>query len=350
MGKLLKTYQQLIITLLVSFGTILVLLIFGSGNPILSIQAFFIMPLSNRFFLGNLLESAGYMYLAGLGVSLAFRGGSFNLGGEGQVYTGAFFSAVVLSLLPGTLGMIGLIFGLGIGLLAGGLLAGISAVLKKSLGINDLISSYLLSLGLIPVYDSLIAGPLRDSSVNLLTTRRIPSDFWLSKILPPSQLHSGILLSLLLGLVTWWLLWHTRLGYRLRLSGSNPLAAKLSGIPADKITLGAFTLSGAFHGLAGSLAVLGSHHAALVGITAGVGWNGIAAALIGRSHPLGTLFGALLFAYLQAGSRSAMIHTRFSSELAIVVQGLVLLLVTAQLIRPKRTLSLPDDFKEQSFS
>ncbi|NCN05084.1 MAG: ABC transporter permease [Spirochaetales bacterium] len=331
-----KSFSSILLPLIFAFGTVILLLILGSSDPWASIQAFFLGPFRNLYFFGNMLDSATYIMLTGLGILLAFKGGSFNLGGEGQVYTGAFVTALFLGWIPSATGNLGVGLALVLGICTGGTLAGISALLRRYLGVNDLISSYLLSLGIIPFYDSLIAGPLRDPSSNLLTTPEIDRAFWLPKILVPSNAHIGLFVALGLGGFFFWLLQGTRRGFELRLSGSNPLAAQLVGVSASTYSFVAFISSGALHGLAGSLAVTGTYHAALVGVTSGFGWNGIAAALIGRNHPLGTLLGALFFAYLQTGARTAMIYTRFSTELAILVQGFVFLFITAQVFGKKQ--------------
>lgn len=319
---------------------VLILIILGSSDPAAAINAFFLGPFSRLYHFGNMLDNASYILIAGIGVLAAFKGGAFNLGGEGQVYAAAFASALFLASLPTALGALGIILGLLLAIVTGAVLASFSALLKRYLNVNELISSYLLSLGLIPVFDSLISGPLRDRSSNLLTTPAIDHSFWLPGILPPSSLNISFFLAIALSLGAAILLKRSRLGFELRLSGSNPKAAEASGIPARVYAFGAFVLSGAIHGLAGGLAVTGTYHAALVGVTSGLGWNGIAAALIGRINPMGTLWGAIFFAYLQAGAKTAMIHTRFSSELAVLVQAFVFLFVTAELAR-KRKMEMP---------
>lgn len=150
----------------------------------------------------------------------------------------------------------------------------------------------------------------------------------LPKFAPPSTLNITALLAIALAISLFYFLRRSRAGLSLSYAGSNPVAASVYGLSAGPITLVAFSIAAGLHGLAGGLLVAGVHGSAFTGIQSGFGWNGISAALIGRSHPLGVVGGALLFAYLQTGVRTAMIHTQFTAETGILVQAIVFLLVT----------------------
>ncbi len=321
-----------------------VLLIAGSDTPVAAIRAFFFGPFSNTYYFGNMINGVTVLVLTGLGASLAFRAGVFNLGGEGQVYTAAVVTAVAANAAPQLSAAGGIAFALTAGVVAAGIMAGLSGLFRFLWDTDELITSFLIASASIPIIDYMIVGPLNDPASNLLTTPRVPEAFRLLRILPPSRLHIGILLALAAAAITFFLLFYTVRGYEWRLTGLNIAFARYGGINTGMYILFPMLISGALHGLAGAFHVLGTHHAALVGFSAGLGWNGLAVALIGRSHPLGVIPAALVFSYLQAGSRTAILHTEFTFELATIIQAVIFFIITAQhLPRILRRLRLKRD-------
>lgn len=311
-----------------------VLLVIGSDAPGSGLHSFFIAPLGNRYYLGNMLSTAGLLLLGALGVSISFRAGMFNIGGEGQVYLGSLVGALVALSLPSAPRLVGQLAVLAAGAVAGGVLAATSGLLRRYVGLPELITSFLLSGATMPLIDAVIIGPARDTGRSLLATRAIPESFRLRRLLPPSELTLSLLLALLIAALVFVLLFRTTKGYELRITGQNPQFALYSGVPVGRMQVLSMTLSGLLHGVAGAAVVLGTHHAAIQGGTAGLGWNAIAVALIGRLHPLLCIPAALAFAYLEAGSRASMLHTAFTFELVWILQAVILFLVTAQITLP----------------
>lgn len=310
-----------------------VMLALASPEPGAALRAFFISPLSQTYALGNMLNVASLLILTALGVTVAFRGGTFNLGGEGQLYASALATTVVLLRIPELGGLGGILVGAVTGMVTGGVIAGVSGLLKAVWDTDELITSFLLSSGLIPIVDYLIVGPLRDETSNLLITPEIAEQFRLPKLLRPSHLNLTALIAVLLAGLLFFLLYRTLTGYELRMNGLNRRFARYGGVAVGGYTTGAMAVSGMLHGLAGALLVVGTYHASISGFAGGLGWNGIAVALIGRTHPLGVIPGALVFAYLDAGARSAMYETAFTFELGMVVQAVIFFLITAQITR-----------------
>jgi simple sugar transport system permease protein len=308
----------------------LLLLALGSAHPDRAIAAFLLAPFSNSFYLGNLLDQASLFLACALGFLAGMRMGVFNLGGEGQAYLGAIVS---LELGLSTAGLPPLL-GVPLALLAGsavaGLLGVLAGVVRKFLGINELITSFLLSCAILPLVDFAVAGPLRDTGGSLLATPPVPDAWQLPGLLPPSTLNAGILVLPFLSAGLLFLFRRTRTGFDARLATDSPEFALSQGVPIAGLAILGLGLSGGLHGLAGGLAVYGSYHAVYAGLTAGLGWNGIAAALIGRSSPLGAVLGSFLFAWLGTGAQATMIHTDFTFELSGLIQGVVFLLITMQ--------------------
>jgi simple sugar transport system permease protein len=133
-------------------------------------------------------------------------------------------------------------------------------------------------------------------------------------------------------LMLWFLLHWTLVGYELRIVGYNRRLARYAGIPVGWYTTLPMALSGLLHGLAGSVLVMGVHHRSIVGFSGGLGWNGIAVALIARNRPLLVIPAALFFAFLNAGARAAVLQNQTTWELGSLVQGVVFLFVTADVL------------------
>lgn len=327
-----------------------VLLAIGSDSWPRALEAFFLQPFANRYYLGNMLSSMGYLLLAALGIVFAFRGGLYNLGGEGQIFVSALVGTLA-GLAHGDLpGPLGVLLVLSVATATGAALAGVSGLLRYLWHAPELITSYLLSAALIPAAEYLISGPANDPARNLLATASLPEPYRLARLLPPSELNPAFLVALVLALLACLALFRTVRGYELRLYGLNREFAVYAGLGEARYTIGAMALSGALHGLTGGLMIAGTYHAAISGFTGGIGFNAIAVALVGRLHPLGAIASALVFAYLDAGAKASMLHTDFTFELGTIIQGVILLLVTASVVlrvRPRAHRgSAPGDGKE----
>jgi simple sugar transport system permease protein len=331
-GRLLL--ENCIGVLLPLLGALLVpaLIIFaGSPDPGKSLAAFFIGPWSNSWFLGNTLDMAALLLTASLGAAFAFKGGCFNLGGEGQIYLGGCAAAAVL-LTPADFPGPVLIAAAGCAAFAvGGLMGGLSGLLRRGAGANELISSFLLSAALIPAGDFLIAGPLRNQKGNLLASAAFSHDRLLPKLLPPSVLSVSCLVALVLVALAHLFIRHTAAGYRFRIAGAAPELAFFGGIAPEKRFIPAMAVSGALAGLCGFFAAAGTYGMAYTGFSGGTGWTAIAVALIAGNEMLALVPAALFLAVLKSGSDAALLQAGFGFETAAFIQAAVLLLAALPL-------------------
>src|SRR6056297_967516 len=302
-----------------------------SNSPVQTLYSFLMGPFRNWFYMGNFLNRVGLYIIAGLAMIIAFQGGMFNLGGEGQVYAGALSTTMFLLSVPKLIGPVGVIGAVCVAAGTGALIAGLSVLLKMKWNTDELISSFLLSSSLVYTIDYLVSGPLRNSESFLLSSSEIASKFRLPQLLPPSHLNLSLLTALLLVGLAYKYLFHTSGGYELRMTGLNREFARYGGMPVERYYFIPMALSGALYGLAGGLYVLGTSFATLQGSTSGMGWNGIAIALIGRIHPILLLPASIIFTYLEFGGENAMIYADFSFEFGAVLQAIVLFLVTARI-------------------
>lgn len=316
----------------------LTLLLLLSEEPLEALRWFLLGPGINTYYAGNTLNTAALLTLTGLGTALAFRAGLFNLGGEGQLYLGSLAAALTAMALPGLPLIIAPLAALTAAALAGTLPAAVAGGLKGAKGIDELLTTYLLSAALLPLIDYAVGGPLKDTAANLLATPMIPEAFRLTPWLAPSTLNLTAAAALLAAGGAFLFLYQSRLGFLWRIAGKGTGLKHFSGISPLLSALFPLTVSGGLHGLAGGFLVLGTHFACIQGGAGGLGWSGIAVALIARLEPLWVIPAALLMAWLQQGAEAALLHGGLSAELGGITQGLVLLLVGLKVFKGRKGL------------
>jgi len=316
----------------ISIITLLLLVFLLSETPAKTLYFFFIGPFRNIYNFGNMLNSAIPLVVGALGVTVAMKAGSLNLGGEGQIYFGA-FTTVAAALTLSNYGVIGGLIAAIIGMVSSGVLAAISGFCKAKWNTNELITTFLLSNAIIPVVNFLVNGPFLDPDTSLQSTRKIAASMRLPFILKPSNLSAAVFITLALVIIVHYFLSKTKLGYEIRMSGNNEIFARYGGINTKMNTILAMFISGALYGLAGSLSVFGTYHAVIKEFSAGLGWNGLAVALIASFYPPAIIPAALFFAWIGSGARIAMQNTGLNFETASIVQAVIFLFSTSLLIR-----------------
>lgn len=325
-SSLLGTLTVLSISIIA--GIIIIFL--TSDVPLESLFSFFIGPFTTRYFLFNMLACATPLIFTGLAVSLAFSAGSYNLGVEGQVYLGALAGTFIAVKLGGGFPGGSILLILLASFLAAGFLAGISGWLKSFRGANELITSLLAGNIVIIVIDYIVEGPFQDFYSGLAATPSVPDKYMLSKVIPPSDFHTGFFIGLLFAILIYWFIYHTRTGYDIRITGKDPEFARYLGIKVGSVYVISMFLSGGLAGMGGIVDVLGVQGRVIRGFSAGYGWNGIAVSLIARNNPLLVIPAAVFFAYLDTGAQIASFQADLTPEIARVVQSVIFYLITAR--------------------
>jgi ABC-type uncharacterized transport system permease subunit len=288
----------------------------------------------------TILNRAVPLFLAGLAVSVAFRMGLFNIGVEGQYRLATILAAAVGAavVLPGPLHVLLIIV---VAMAVGAIWAGIVAVLKVTRGVSEVISSIMLNFIALGTASFLLTGPLRGSEpgASVITTSEIPESGWfpgLNGLLtgiglaePRTDLYGFLLVAIVAGVVISVLIKRTRFGFDLRASGLSPSAATASGVDARGMVLKTMLISGAIAGLIGLPDLLGTSHHYGTEFTAGLGFLGIAVALLGRNTPLGIALGALLFGFLDRAAIPLQFEGIPASVITIIQGTIVLSVVVA---------------------
>jgi len=292
----------------------------------------------------TLLQTTTLM-LTGLAVAFAFRGGMFNIGGQGQYIIGIVVANWLGVDFAGMSPLPHILIAIGGATLAGAAWAGIAGVLKATVGAHEVISTIMLNWIAIWGAEYLFGdgGPLQNStqpfvpvSNDIAHSARLPT-FWGSQGF--QGLDIGLFIALAALVLFWALVNRTTLGYEVRAVGFNPDAAAYGGINVRKNIVRAMGISGAFAGLAGAVDMLGYlyHYGQLDIPVSQVGFLGIAVALLGRNTAIGTLFGALLFGGLAYGTThglntGSVIQPELAGNLTYIIQGLVVLFVGADIL------------------
>ena len=285
------------------------------------------------------------LILVGVAVAYAFRAGMFNIGGQGQYLVGSFVAVWAGSSFDGLPAVVHVAVAMALAAAAGGLWAGIAGVLKARLGVNEVISTIMLNYTAIwiGVYLFQLSGPLHSDtqpsvpiSNEILDSARLPV-FWGDAEL--QGLHVGIFVALVVLGLFWVLVNRSVAGYEVRAVGFNPDAAESAGISSGRTYIRVMLICGLFAGLAGSLDVLGWQFTVATNDipVSDVGFLGIAVALLGRNTATGILFSALFFGGLVNGTSvrnldPAIFDPELAQNLALMIQGLVVLLVSAPVI------------------
>ena len=294
---------------------------------------------------GRTLRLATPLIFTGLAVAVAFRAGLFNIGGQGQMALGMIVAgAVALKLdLPGALGVFQIPLQLAMGALAGAAWGALAGWLKAVRGAHEVITTIMLNYVAysIGAYLVRVGGPLQLSGSTNKETASFEPGTTMPVIWRPdnfTEVHVGLLLGLVVAALVWFVLERTALGYQIRAVGFNPEAARYGGMDVARVTVVAMALAGGLAGLAGVGYALGD----LTKLTdtsfssVQAGFTGIAVALLGRNHPLGVVFAALLFGGLSSGGTQIQSDQALAAgvgpKLVDVIQGCIIFFVGADAI------------------
>lgn len=265
------------------------------------------------------------LMLMGLGMAVAWRAGMYNIGGEGQFLAGALGGAAAAKVLTAVPVLLSKPLVFVSGFVWGGVFALVAAWLLVKRGVNVVISTILLNFVAIQMFEWALTGPLQEAKGRTPQTDRLPEALMLHRFDRQNDLHSGVLIALVAVMVVYAILFLTPLGFRIRLSGENPRAARASRIPPSRYQLIAMAMSGGLCGLAATVELLGITGQLAKGFNQQLGFIAIPVALLGNLHPLGVGLSAVYFGGLFAGSENLARFSNFGTTVMFVIQGAAVL-------------------------
>jgi simple sugar transport system permease protein len=312
-----------IIAVLASFLVGAILLLILKVDPIEAYTALIKGSFgTQRLMITTLLKSIP-LILAGLAVVLAYRGGVFNIGAEGQLHMGA-----LLAVWAGTAFVLPypwhVIVALALGIFGGMVWGAIPGYLKATRDMNEIIVTILMNYVAIFTVSYFVHGPLKEEGWNTQTPA-VAETAQLPIIWAGSRLHAGFLIALVCVVLVYILLFHTTLGYRIRMVGANKDGARYAGLKTTAIMALTMALSGGLAGLAGTVELLGVQNRLIDNFSPGWGFDAIAVALVGRLHPFGALLAALFFGALRNGANSMQTAVKIDVVVVYIIQGLAII-------------------------
>jgi ABC-type uncharacterized transport system permease subunit len=306
----------------------LLMLIQGS-SPVKAYEALFQQAFGSWFGIGQTLSKATPLILSGLAVTVGLRAGLFNIGAQGQLVSGALAAAWAGYAIHGLRHGIHLLIALLFGVFFGAVMGWIAGALKAYRGVHEVISTIMLNSIVLALVDYLASGPFKEKGQSLTQT---------PPILPSARFPSflglphGFLIALILSVFIWWLFRRTTTGFRLETVGQNKNAAWYAGISIKRSILLAMTIGGAIAGLGGAIETLGITGRFEPSFNAGLGFDGITIALLGRANPLGVIPGAILIGGMRVGAAKMQFEAGVAPDIVDLIMALMLFFVTAPLL------------------
>jgi len=298
--------------------------------------AFFFGAFGDLYHITETLRIATPYIFAGLAVAVGFQGGLFNVGAEGQYFIGGLTSVFVGYSITGLPWYIHLPLALLAGAAGGALWGGIVGLLKAKTGAHEVINTIMMNYIAYRLAEFMldVGGPMARPGYRPVSPEIQPSAY-LPQFVPSDttiRFNVGFFLALAAAVFVWWLLFKTTLGYEIRTVGHNPRAARYAGISVPRIIVITMLLSGALAGLAAPMDILGVIHFMPNAFASGYGFDAIALALLGNSHPGGVVIASLLFGALRAGASNMQGVAKIPIDITSILQGLIIVFIAAPAI------------------
>ncbi|MGG5252887.1 ABC transporter permease [Neobacillus sp. SM06] len=334
MSKRLRNLLTPLIALLLGILVGTIIMVASGYDPVAAFTALWNGAFGGTYYVGEVIRQVTPYILSGLAVAFAFRVGLFNIGVEGQFIVGWFASVWVgisFDLPKAVLLPLAILASMA----AGALWAFIPGLLKARFRVHEVIVTIMMNYIALHVTNYFIRSVVtnnKDRTPNIPDAASLRSP-WLESITDYSRLHWGIVLALICLVIMWFFLEKTTRGFELRAVGFNQHAAHYAGMSVNKNIILSMVISGIFAGLAGAMEGLGTFgYVAVKGGFTGVGFDGIAVALLGGNTALGVFFAALLFGVLKVGALNMPLEAGVPNELVDIIIALIVFFVASSYI------------------
>jgi len=328
-GFIYKFSGILIAFVLVLLITALIIALSGK-NPLMAFSYMFQGAFSTEYNIGETIIKTCPLLLCSLGLCICYRAGLTSIGAEGQMAMGGLMATIAgvyfTSLPRAVLIPVCMIMGM----IGGGVWAGIVGYLKAKWGISEIINTIMMNYIAAYIVTYMCSGPIQEPPYTFIQSSQLQSSAFLTKLIQGTRIHGGVILAFVSIFIVYFLLWKSPLGYQMRAVGLNQAAARTSGINVTKNLILSMALSGVFCGLAGAVEIMGLHHRLMPGFTSNLGFDAMAIALLGGLHPLGATVASLFFGALRAGASTMQHAMQVPASLVDIIQGLVVILVLTQ--------------------
>jgi simple sugar transport system permease protein len=277
------------------------------------------------------MVAAAPLILGGLALGLGFKAGLFNIGAAGQFLMGGLAAAAVGASMANAPAPVAILAAVLAGATAGALYGFIPGALKAFTGAHEVVTTIMLNFIAASIVGYLVAGVLGAEGFTFARTGPI-GNAALPDLPGTRNLHIGVLIALAAVPIVWWILARSTFGFEIRTVGANPNAARYAGMRPALVMITTMAASGLLAGLAGVVEILGVSGFMNTSYGTGVGFDSITVALLGRAHPVGILFSAILFGAMRAGAPEMQLDAGIPVEIIDVLQGIILLFLAADVI------------------
>lgn len=320
---------KLLIIVFIVFALVSLIICCVSEEPAKAISSFFLGPFTSIRRIGNIIEGAIPLIFTALAVTLIFKTGLFSMISEGSFFIGI-LGAMIIGIavpLPSALHpMVALL----VSALFGAVVASVPAMLKLLWNVSEVVTSIMFNYVVQFFVIYVVSYYFREPDASSLASLKIQTSASLPTIINGTRVHFGLILALVLCLFLWFLLSKTKIGFKIRVVGENRFFSRYVGINAPAVMVVAQVVAGAIAGFGGGVEFLGLYTRFKWTSTPGYGWTGIAVALLARRNPLMIPFAALFISYLETGSAIMARSSDVSSEIVLIIQGVIMLFIAAE--------------------
>lgn len=285
----------------------------------------------NRF--GDWIAESITLILLGLAIAIVFRARQFSLGADGQLVLGA-LAAGVVSLYVDAPIWIHIPLALVAAMVVGFLWGLIPGLLKAYISVDEIVSTLMLNVIAIQLYQLILTKWLRDPTAGFVGTENFPVTAILPIIVPKTRITIALFVALIAVAAVWFLLSRTPLGYEIRIVGANLRFAEYGGINTKRVVALSMALSGALAGLTGAYLSMGLLKKLTLNLSPAIGFEGIVVALLARNRPVGVLIAGLFYGYLRTGAQIMERSSDVTREVVMIIQAVIVLLITAERLFP----------------
>ncbi|MEO9274079.1 ABC transporter permease [Marinomonas sp. 5E14-1] len=328
-STLMKVASPLLaIVLTLIFGSILFTAI--GKDPYQALHVLLIAPLADSYNIGEMFVKMGPLLLCAVGLSLCYRANMWNIGAEGQLLAGALGGSAIALYFIDSESVFALPLTLIAGILSGMLWAALPTFLKLRYNSNLILTTIMFNYIALYLLIWAVHGPLRDPDGYGFPESAIFSDTTLlPTIFESSRIHLGVLFAVLAGVVGWFILSKTHLGFQIRVFGADEPAARYAGFSGKKLSWFVMLFAGALAGLAGVSETTGPIGQLVPNVSPGYGYSAIIVAYLGRLHPIGAILAAIFMAVLYMGGDLAQIEMGIPVAVVSMFQGVLLFFLLA---------------------
>lgn len=318
-----------LVAILIAIIVVIIIIFFVSETPMNTIKVFFLYPFTDEYSRSEIISRATPLIFSGLAAAFMLRAKQFNLFGEGAFFIGGLVGAIVAIYFHLPIILLPLVAILISGL-TGGIIGSVPAILKSKWKVNEFVVSLMMNFIVMWIGIFFLANVFNDPTAGDITTQIIPEAGRIPFIGEMSLVSLGIFLALLMTIFSHLFFYHTRFGYKMKMTGDNLDFASYSGIKTSRPIFYSQVIGAGIASVGGATEVLSNYTRFNWKSLPGYGFDGFMIAIIAKNKPLGILLVSLFFGYIRTGANQMAIFTDVSSEIVVILQSVVILLVAAQ--------------------